>query len=58
MLRAEVLVVEPLRLLASEVHDLLGAVRETIEHAFRVVSSEGLSGTDPGWGGLERTWER
>ena len=28
-----VFVVEPLRLLTGEVHDLLGAIREAIEHA-------------------------
>ncbi len=32
VLRAEVLVVEPLRLLAGEVHYLLGAVGEAVEH--------------------------
>ena len=32
VLGAEVLVVEPLRLLACEVHDLLGAICEAIEH--------------------------
>jgi hypothetical protein len=39
VLRAEVLVVEPLRLLAGEVHHLLGSVGEAVEHV--EVGSEG-----------------
>ena len=49
MLRAEVLVVEPLGLLAGQVHDLLGAVGETIEHAAGVVAPGGAGRPGP-WG--------